>query len=83
MRKAAFLQPLPRGMVMIRADAPGYAPALARRTAPSRDIELALAPASKVSGTVIDAVSGEPVPGGGGQPVRVDEIRATAAGRYC
>jgi len=61
--KGRFSASLPIGRVAIRAEAPGYAPALLYRTLPSQDATLRLAPGGTIQGTVVDSVTGKPVQG--------------------
>ncbi len=58
-----FSASMPAGQVAIRAEAPGYAPALLYRTLPTRDATLRLTPGGTIEGTVIDAATGQPVQG--------------------
>ena len=58
-----FAAAVPLGDVWLRAEAPGYAPALLQRRLPTVDATLVLMPSGSVTGTVIDADSGQPQPG--------------------
>jgi hypothetical protein len=54
-----FVEP---GPLILRARAPGYAWRYHSVTAPDESVELVLAPASQLSGLVVSAVDGAPVP---------------------
>lgn len=58
-----FSASVPDVRLTLRADAPGYAPALAFRARPAAGVELRLTPSSTVRGTVVDSQSHRPVAG--------------------
>lgn len=69
-----FSASLPPGMFAIRADATGYAPSIVYRTLPTTDAQLLLMPGGSIEGTVVDAITGEPVAG-----VNVSSVGTQAA----
>lgn len=52
-----------KGFVILRASAPGYSPETTSSVTPHRDIRMHLSPGSTVVGRVVDATTGDPVPG--------------------